>query len=118
MRKITGSLATVAAAGVLTFAALPVASASAGSNGQQLSICTTPNQHEVEIEGTNQNGDPSQERITVTPGVCELGQNMTRNWWWVGPVAIGFLEGEPDPNGSYVRQCLVPKRWRDNSVLC
>jgi hypothetical protein len=115
--KIIGSLATVAAAGVLTFAALPVASASAGSNGQELSICAASSQDRVMIWGKNQDGVDSYEEMSVTPGVCQAGKNVTWNWWWKGDVQISFTT--PDQNGFQSRICWdVPERQSSDFFKC
>jgi hypothetical protein len=116
MRKTIGSLAAVAAAGALTFAVLPVASASAGSNGQQVSVCTPGWADTARIEGTNQNGVQSTEVIHVRRGLCHVGVNVTYDWWWKGTVTIS-LAGNGGPF-VFDHTCEVPVKQRKDLVTC
>jgi hypothetical protein len=116
MRKIIGGLATVAAAGVLTFAALPVASASAGSNGQEVSVCTTSWAHKARVEGFNQNGVFYRDDIPVDPGQCWEGWNVTWDWWWKGTVTI-FLAGD-DGVFKVDHSCDVPPNQGGDIFWC
>jgi hypothetical protein len=106
MRKTIGSLATVAAAIVLTFAVLPITSASAGSNGQQVSVCAAPWSSKAIVEGSNQDGVDSREYLDIKPGLCRDGWNVTWNWWWKGDVTIS-LAGD-DGNYWFQSHCNVP----------
>jgi hypothetical protein len=116
MRKTIGSLAAVAAAGVLTFAALPVASASAGSNGQELAVCTTPWATRALIEGINQNGEYAREEMDVTPGKCWDGWNVTFAWWWRGTAAISLAGPVGDYKFDHI--CEVPGKQGTDISRC
>jgi hypothetical protein len=116
MRKTIGSLAAVAAAGVLTFAVLPVASASAGYNGQEVSVCTPGWADKAMIEGKNQNGVQSTEIIQVVPGACQAGVNVTWNWWWKGTVKISLGGGGGPINFDH--NCEVPTKQKSDIVPC
>jgi hypothetical protein len=119
VRKTIGSLAAVAAAGVLTFAVLPVASASAGWNGQQVSVCAgwdSEQAEHAEIQGENQHNRQSTEVIPIVPGTCKLGENVTRNWWWKGPVQISFAGQDGQFTESHI--CDVPQKQDSDIFLC
>jgi hypothetical protein len=108
MRKMVGRLAALAAAGALTFAALPITSASAGTNGQWVEFCAPDEIKWGGITGSNQNGQWTSE---VLPLYTELDAPIPANcasseWWWKGTVVIWFQ----GPEGWYPDHfCSVPE---------
>jgi hypothetical protein len=114
MRKVFGRLAALAAAGALTFVALPAGSASAGSNGQQLTICAPADATSAFVEGTNQRGDHTWLfKDDLIPGTCDYYANSTWNWWWKGVTIVYFPRGDRYVEGY---RCDMPEDDRFSDV--
>ena len=113
MRKMVGRLAALAAAGALTFAALPVTSASAGTNGQHVSFCGPPPEAEWGgITGSNQDGQWTAETLPMEEvDIDPIVKCAYSDWWWKGDVIIWFQ----GPHGLYPEEiCRVPESWGAN----
>jgi hypothetical protein len=106
-----GGLAAVAVAGALAFVGLPIASASAGSNGQHVFICADNNGgSRVRVVGFNQDGVLAIQDMYFGQLRC-----VESAWWWKGDVSVVIMRSD----GSwYVHDCQVPERSRDDAVLC
>jgi hypothetical protein len=110
-RKTIGRLGALAVSGALMFMALPVSSASAGSNGQQLAVCAPDWAATAYITGVNQDGAFSQLTMGVIPGECDY--NTTLDWWWKGQVDTYFAGPGSNLFYSY-HSCWVSAWQRDN----
>jgi hypothetical protein len=118
-RRIIATLAAVAGGAALMFGALPVASASAGVNGQMVDYCPPDDAISVMVEGINQHGQHSRWISPVgahgRPCAEYEDVNVTHRWYWVGTVVISYTY--PDSNGQFRPDitCDVPKMsvWQD-----
>jgi hypothetical protein len=119
-RKTIGTLAALAVAAAAIFVTLPVSSASAGSNGQQVIYCTPDNVTTVKIVGTNQNGVESTLIKPVDyPGVCDpLGsdRNVSWKWWWKGTIDIFYSFHNGVDWTVHYHKCDIPVE-QDHSDL-
>jgi hypothetical protein len=120
---ITSRLAMIAAAATIAAgAALSTASqAHAGSNGQQVQLCSSPTTSfgTAFIIGPNQNG-----LVTASPtvklafAIPMYGSRCVElpNWWWNGRVTIHWYYA----GGGYFRSstCDVPQSYRLNTFSC
>jgi hypothetical protein len=119
MRKVFGRLAAVAAAVALTFVALPVAGASAGSNGQQLAFCWPWSRTDftrVLVTGMNQDGKYSE--FITDPWAEAVGAPICSwsDWWWKGEVNIYVaVWGGP---WRFDHSCWVPETSSDDLFTC
>jgi hypothetical protein len=115
-RKTIATLAALAGGTALTFGALPMSSASAGHNGQQVSYCPPHDAVMVKIDGINQNRQASEWISPVQdPGGCHGNRNVTWNWWWEGTIAIFYTHPGSD-NWVFDRICEVPRDWYNEDV--
>jgi hypothetical protein len=116
MRKSVGRLAALAAAGALTFVGLPVASASAGTNGQNVGFCVHDGAPYAKIVGTNQNGRATIEILpTFQIGFHPVFTCAASDYWWKGTAEIWYSDGVqwyPD------HACWVPESMGDDEFYC
>jgi hypothetical protein len=92
---IIATAAVATASGIF----LPVF-ASAGSAGQQISICGDKMGGTAKITGTNQDGAQVTTESTFNP----IGCRTVHNYWWVGQVTIDYTS---DTGGTGSEKCEV-----------
>jgi hypothetical protein len=114
MRKIVGRLAALAAAGALTFVGLPVASASAGTNGQHVTFCFRGPVNQAILVGVNEKGELVHEGV-ATMYLSELNAYCgNSDWWWKNNLDIWT----GDDNGWELdRTCQVPVWMNDGDTF-
>ena len=114
-RKLAlGPVTAIAIAGAVTFTGLAVTqTASAGTNGQQIALCTSQT-YQAKLSGPNQDGQASE--------VDWLGQLLSRDengcfqltgYWWKGNVTIRWSQTITNSDGTHTNVkvesvCSVP----------
>jgi hypothetical protein len=106
-------MATLAIAGALTSVALPIAGASAGTNGQQLEVCTDESARQFSVTGHNQRWEMSTYTHDTSPGG---GCSVTWSWWWKSHVDV-YTAGA-DGVWHPFQSCDVPERMPYNVWNC
>lgn len=116
LKTLAGRAGTVAAATVLSGAALVTAAgpASAGTNGQQVSVSTRYSD-QIRVCGYNQADS------WVCTGLIDSPNYWTGvgGWWWKGTVVLYGIEH--NPNHTYVTYsatCNVPVSQSDDWTYC
>jgi hypothetical protein len=107
-------MATLAVAGALTSVALPIAGASAGTNGQQLKVCTDEGTRQFSVTGHNQRWEMS----TYTHDTWSVGGgcSVTWKWWWKSTVDI-YTAGD-DGVWHHFQSCHVPEKSKYDIYEC
>jgi hypothetical protein len=115
MRKMVGRLAALAAAGALTFVGLPVASASAGTNGQHVNFCVRGTVTDTMLVGTNERGDKVYQGL---PAENVPAFNISCSYsdlWWKGNVEVWMLRGD---DWVLADTCWVPESMDGDYFVC
>ena len=95
---LVASVAVATVSGIF----LPVF-ASAGTNGQQISLCGNKMGGTAKVTGTNQDGaQVTRDQILINP----IGCSEVRDWWWVGEVTIDWTS---DDGRTGSQKCIVPQ---------
>jgi hypothetical protein len=112
---MVGRLAGLAAAGALTFVGLPVASASAGTNGQHVEFCLPGGPYYAMLEGTNERGDLVYEGLDTTMTPDRDASCSTSELWWKDEVQLSVLI---DDGWVRLYRCIVPESMDGDVFQC